>query len=280
MSVDDYLNDLLAKKSNNYGYNQNENSAYDCMYKLINDWGRSYNNFSNSNYISIKMQKSGSKAKGDAIKGKSDIDIFVSIEDSNNLYKVKDYYDDLYKYLKEHLRNNEVRRQNVSIGITYAGCSIDITPGKKVKYSAYDLLFNNKSDTDHYIYSTKKSNNTLTNIQKHIDMVRTSGLTKEIMILKIWRNCHGLELPSIAIEIITCEVLKNDRTYSLYGNVKKVLESLRNTIDYSRIIDPANSNNNIAETMTDAEKAMIKRVAIQSLSYDHGDTVAIDKIVW
>ena len=48
-----------------------------------------------------------------------------------------------------------------------------------------------------------------------------------MMLLKIWRNCHGLELPSIAIEIITAEVLKNDRTYSLYANIKKVFESLR-----------------------------------------------------
>ena len=70
-------------------------------------------------------------------------------------------------------------------------------------------------------------------------MVKNSGLTKEMMILKIWKNCHNLELPSIAIEIITCEVLRNNRSYYLYNNVKKVLESLRDTITTRRIIDPA-----------------------------------------
>ena len=101
-----------------------------------------------------------------------------------------------------------------------------------------------------------------------------------MMILKIWRNCHNLELPSIAIEIIVNDVLKYNRTYSLYENVKKVLESLRDTIISRKIIDPANSNNNIADTMTSSEKEEIRKTAIQSLSYDYGDTIATSKIVW
>ena len=44
-----------------------------------------------------------------------------------------------------------------------------------------------------------------TNIQKHIDMVRYSGLQNEIMLIKMWRSCHGLDLPSIYIEILANE---------------------------------------------------------------------------
>ena len=101
-----------------------------------------------------------------------------------------------------------------------------------------------------------------------------------MMLLKIWRNCHGLELPSIAIEIITVEVLKNNKSSYMYENIKKVFESLRDTILNRRIIDPSNSNNNIADGMSQSEKEEIRKVAIQSLSYDHGDTVTTSKIVW
>ena len=87
-------------------------------------------------------------------------------------------------------------------------------------------------------------------------------------------------MPSIAIEIITAELLKSDRSYSLYVNIKKVFESLRDSILTRRIIDPANSANNIAYSMTLKEKQEIKNVAIQSLSYDHGDKVTTSKIVW
>ena len=277
-TVDEYLNSLLDKRSNNNFYTQNEEQAYSYMYNLINKWKQSFNTMNPWYNISIEMQKSGSKAKGDAIKGKSDIDIFVSITDRNNNYTVKQYYEDLYLFLKPYFYNNTIRKQNVSIGVTYAGCNIDITPGKLVNHQNYVYGSNYY---DHYIYSRKNDHNTLTNIQKHIDMVKNSGLSKEMMILKIWKNCHNLELPSIAIEIITCEVLKNNhRSYSLYNNVKKVLESLRDTITTRRIIDPANSNNNIADTMTAQEKEQIRRTAIQSLSYDNGDVVYTSKIVW
>lgn len=276
-TVDEYLNNLLIKKSNNNGYTQNEERAYSYMYDLINRWKQSFNNTYYWSNIQIEMQKSGSKAKGDAIKGKSDIDIFVSITDRNNTYSVKDYYENLYKFLKPYFINENIRKQNVSIGVTYAGCSIDITPGKRVNYNFFNF---NNSYSDHNIYSRKNDSITLTNIQKHIDLVQLSGLTKEMMILKIWRNCHNLELPSIAIEIIVNDVLKYNRTYSLYENVKKVLESLRDTIISRKIINPANSNNNIADTMTSSEKEEIRKIAIQSLSYDYGDTIATSKIVW
>ena len=278
-TVNDYLRNLLYKKSNNYQYNRNEEQSYRYLCDLINQWKQQYNsqNYYWGNSITIETMKSGSKAKGDAIKGKSDVDIFVSITDPNNQHTVKEYYEDLYSFLKPRFATNSLRKQNVSIGITYNGCSIDVTPGKRVNHSTY---VNYRYYNDHNIYSRKNDSNTLTNIQLHIDMVRNSGLTDEMMVLKIWRDCHNLELPSIAIEIITCEVLKHQRTSSLYNNVKKVFETLRDTILYRRIIDPANTNNNIADTLTYSEKENIRKAAIDSLSYDYGNEVTMNKIVW
>ena len=46
------------------------------------------------------------------------------------------------------------------------------------------------------------------------------------------------------------------------------------------ILDPSNSNNDIADSMTYSEKLAIKNKAIEALSYDYGETVAIRNIVW
>lgn len=118
ITIDEYLNNLLEQKSNHYTYTPNEERAYSYLYDLINRWKQHFNNNVTSGYyIDIEMEKSGSKAKGDAIKGKSDIDIFVSITDKNNIYTVKDYYKDLFNFLKPYFVNNTIRKQNVSINI-------------------------------------------------------------------------------------------------------------------------------------------------------------------
>lgn len=277
-TVDEYLYELLSRKQNNGKYTQNEERAYEKIADYINQWKQTYyNSFYSWNNVNIEMQKSGSRAKGDAIKGKSDIDIFVSIIDPNNRNTVKEYYEDLYSFLKEKMPTNSMRKQNVSIGIDYAGCSIDVTPGKRINRQIYR---NGRYYTDHYIYSRKTDNNTQTNIQTHIDLVRNSGLANEMMILKIWRNCHALELPSIAIEILTEEILRYNKSSSLYVNVKRVFESLRDTIMDRRIIDPSNTTNNIADGIKKAEKEEIRKKAIQAISYDDGERVWTSKIVW
>lgn len=276
-TVNEYLNELLNKKQNNYNYTENEKRTYAYISDLLNQWKQRFNSINYYYPIQIQMELSGSKAKGDAIKGKSDIDIFVSITDRTNQFTCKDYYEDLYAFLKPKFATNSLRKQNVSIGISYAGCSIDVTPGKRINYNSYSIY----NDYDnHFIYSRKQNKNIQTNIKKHVNLVKNSGLTKEMMLIKLWRNCHNLALPSIAIEIIVNDILYDKNSYDLYSNFKKILEALRDSITTRKIIDPANTNNNIADTMDDDEKENIREIAIQSLSYDHGNTVTTSKIVW
>ena len=56
-TVDEYLNNLLIKKSNNNSYTQNEERAYTYMYDLINRWKQSFNNTYYWNNIQIEMKK-------------------------------------------------------------------------------------------------------------------------------------------------------------------------------------------------------------------------------
>lgn len=115
-----------------------------------------------------------------------------------------------------------------------------------------------------------------TNIQKHIDMVRYSGLQNEIMLIKMWRSCHGLDLPSIYIEILANEVLPTyKRSWSISENIWTLLKALRDTIETRIIIDPSNTNNIISDSLTQREKLEIKKAAADSLQKQYWE-----QIIW
>jgi hypothetical protein len=136
MTAREYLLGLIQKKQNNYDYSEAEKRTYQKIWSWINEWKQSTNNRYNLT-IQIEAQKSGSRAKGTALKGKCDIDIFVSITDRDNTYTNKEYYNGLYDFLKSKIGNNAIRKQNVSIGLNYAGCDIDVTPAKKINTFLY-----------------------------------------------------------------------------------------------------------------------------------------------
>lgn len=280
MTVREYLDSILAKRSNNGAYTQAEIQAYNRMNSLIEKWAQTFKKFNGWSYeypITIEAQKSGSRAKGTAIKGKSDIDIFVSITDKNGQFAIKDLYNNLYNFLRKQLADSiPMRKQNVSIGIEYSGCSIDLTPAKRYNGSYYTS--NGRRYDDHWLYSRKSDSRTLTNIQKHIELVRYSGLTNEMMLLKIWRNENNVELPSIYLEILTTEVLSNYRS-GLADNFKTLLSAIRDTVLTRKIVDPSNSANIISndKNITPQEKQYAKKVAENSLKMMNEDW---RKVIW
>ena len=162
-NYDLYLYELINRKRSN-GYNQTENNAFDALKTKIEIWA-------DVNYFKVEIKKSGSKEKGDAISGKSDIDIFVSIEDSYNDYSIEYYRNSLFEYLEGHY--NYVRNQDVSIGINYNGIDIDVTPGKKIN-TIYSF-------GKHFIYSREDSKRIMTNIDKQIMTIKSCMHIDEII---------------------------------------------------------------------------------------------------
>ena len=75
-----YVNKIIEKYSKNGQLTQNEKTVYSNLSQTLNNWfNRTYNRY--SYYPKMSIQQSGSRAKGTAIKGKSDMDMFLSIED-------------------------------------------------------------------------------------------------------------------------------------------------------------------------------------------------------
>lgn len=202
----------------------------------------------------IGVISSGSVAKGTAVSLSSDVDYLVSLTDTceNSNGGLKACYDSLCFYLTKNYQN--IRKQNVSIRINLRGLEVDITPAKKQNgYQNYHSLYVSKSDTW-----------TQTNIQKHITDISKSGRTNEIKLLKIWRELHELEFPSIYLEYLLVDKIllnKSKGINNLTDNVWDVLEELAkaesdNPLFY-KIADPANSNNILSDLLTYSEKYKI-----------------------
>lgn len=207
-------------------------------------WGNGY-------LLSIKA--SGSYAKGTAIQGGTDVDLFCSVS-STTPDSLEAIQDTLFNALQA--RGYSPKRQNVSIGLFAAGYKVDITPGKKRE----------NGGNNHSLYSRKNGSWIQTNVDLHINFVKSSGRIPEILWLKRWRRDADINWPSFHLELFCIRTLKGAQRGNLVSNVITVLRALTTDLDFS-LTDPANTNNDVSYTMTYVEKSALQRAAEIKLQY-------------
>lgn len=197
------------------------------------------------------LQYSGSYAKETGVRGISDVDVFISLK-SDTKETLKELYEMLYSLAQ---RNGwSPRRQNVSVGVTVNGTRGDLVPGKvQAGYQNY-----------HSLYLRKRDSWTQTNVALHIDTVRNSGRLKEIRAIKIWRLLHGLDFPSLYLELFVINALLGRSRSALAENTLHALRTIGSSLASTRIVDPANTNNVVSDDLTQAEKQRVGAQAAQS----------------
>lgn len=201
----------------------------------------------------IEIIDSGSRAKGTAISLASDVDYLISLTSSCNESSggLKSIFDSLWVELGGKYRN--ARKQNVSVRINLNGLEIDVTPARKLSGNT----------NDHWLYVSKSDTRKQTNIQKHIKDVSQSGRTAEIKLLKIWRELNKLDFPSVYLEYLLINNIllnKSAGNANLEDNVWFALGQLANDTNnplFSKISNPANSNNILSDLLTTEAKRKI-----------------------
>jgi len=239
MVSDNYLRSVLSNYNLPHGPKSLPEIAASELYHPIKKWA--------GNWL-LEILYSGSYAKGTRVKGSSDLDLFISLK-SDTPDNLRVIHDNLFKYMNIH--KYSPRPQNVSIGITYRGLSIDLIPGKKQQGTI----------DDHSIYTSKKASWTKTNITKHVNKIAASGRIEEIRIMKIWRNLNDLDFQSFYLELSVLNSLHNRRIGDLANNVSTVFEYLIDYFISTRIVDPSNTNNIISDDLTLSEKKKIQSAA-------------------
>ncbi|HFD32384.1 MAG TPA: nucleotidyltransferase [Gammaproteobacteria bacterium] len=236
MSADSYLNSIITK----YGINEaGVKARVNEIYPTIQQWAGIYLN---------EAIYSGSLAKCTAVSLGTDADIFISLS-STTPDTLSQIYNSLYTALTQN--SYQVRKQNVSIGVAYGGYKIDFVPGKRQSQYGYD----------HSLYKNKTGSWTKTNVNTHVSHVASSRRTREIKILKIWRQLNGLDFPSFYLELAAIDFLSGKSTTNLSGNCWDMFGFLEGGFINRRYIDPANTNNIISDDLSYSEKLTIQGYA-------------------
>lgn len=119
VGIDDHIRMVLARHTVDTGLNSPVRSVQATIDPVVRSWG--------TRYI-VDIRPSGSFAKGTAVHGGTDIDIFISLTStlSDTLQSI---YGTLFNALSQV--GYAARRQNVSIGIAVGGWKVDVTSGRR-----------------------------------------------------------------------------------------------------------------------------------------------------
>ena len=222
------------------------------VYRDIRKWAGEY---------LLKIIPSGSFLKGTSIRGNVDIDLLISLN-HRTPNSLKEIYNGLFEYFNQ---SYYVTKQNVSIGLVFQGVKVDLVPAKRLRNVTYP----------HSIYVSTLDTWTKTNIHRHISVIKKSPHRKIILLLKIWRDLHGIDFPSFLLELTVLEALKNKRMSFLNKRFLTVLKYLLDEFRFAKIYDPANTNNVVSDTISDTEKNIIADTAFESY-----ESKFWEKIVW
>ena len=238
MTPTQYLNSILSKYTTLPTLLLQLSPTYHAVVPRLRTWG----------YPVIREIKiSGSNAKGTAIAGDVDLDLFISLDPSVlSTHTLTSIYDSLVKGVQN--AGYVARRQSVSVRINHVGMEVDIVPG--VKFAG--------NTNDHWLHVTKSGRDrTKTNIDTHINRVVNSGRVGEIRLVKIWRKLNNLDFPSIYLEETVINCLSGYRIGNLETNFLRVMDFLSGSFANTTVIDPANSSNVISDDLTVVEKNVI-----------------------
>lgn len=244
VGIEEHLRGVLARHMVDTSIYSPVRAVQAILDPALREWG--------GRYIA-EISPSGSFAKGTAVHGGTDIDIFVSLT-SSLTDTLRSIYDTLFNALTQ--AGFATRRQNVSIGTTINGWRVDVTPARRQdQYGNYHSLWSNK--TGSWLQ---------TNVKVHCHEVSGSGRLDEIRLLKIWRNGFGLDWPSFYLELFTIDALHGERGRNLQQNVVTVLRAIADGIGTRKLIDPSNTNNVVSDTLTAQGKSALSSAARSALN--------------
>ncbi|MEJ2422817.1 MAG: hypothetical protein P8018_14135 [Acidobacteriota bacterium] len=128
----------------------------------------------------------------------------------------------------------------------------------------------------HSLYRRKADSWTVTDVSRHIALVRGSGRTEEIRLAKVWRSLNQLEFPSLALELAVLQATKGRRLGAVADNFWEVLRYLSvESFLTTRLVDPSNTANIVSDDLTIGEKAAVVEAARRARNQ-----LRWDAIIW
>ena len=201
--------------------------------------------------VSPRIYYGGSYGKDTMIRASYDLDIIVYFPHTDTT-SLRDLYGGVYHTLKSS--GLIVQPKTVAIRLPYQdGFHIDVVPGR-----AHDSTFR-------YATLYKNPGSTLqTSLKVHIEAVRRSGMRDVVRLTKLWRLRHGLSWETFALEIVVARALAGKSITDYAASTIEVWKFIVASLARARLMDPANTNNEIDMSVPDRASAI--RAASASLA--------------
>jgi len=215
----------------------------------------------------LTVRYGGSIAKGTIISEDYDLDLIFYFEAEDT--SAGESLEEIYKSFGKTLQGNYIVQEKRS-SLRLKGKSgmesnidfyIDVVPGRYTDVSKQDV----------FIYQSGGDKKRLkTNIEKHIEHVRKSGLIDVIKLIKLWRSRKALLIKTFVLELLVIKVLESvDKGLSIDQKLIKFWEILRDKNGEIPIEDPANPQGNDLSTVWDvttkANLVMLAKVTLDTI---------------
>ncbi len=187
----------------------------------------------------------GSKKKHTMIKESFDLDLLFYYP-SDTEESLEDIFYCVEEAIKDHF--TFVKTKNVSIRIDFPmdedlekhDFHVDVVPAKR----------KTDSNTQAWLYKSKDGTSLMTSLEDHVKAVQEFGRYGILKLLKLWKTRKKIECPSIVIELIAFEALKNEdrEKISRRDALKKIFNYITKVLpNRKKIEDPANRSHNLLD---------------------------------
>jgi hypothetical protein len=184
----------------------------------------------------------GSYGKDTIIRASYDLDI-VMYWSHDSGYTIDGIFNAVGTELKKHWKY--VQQKNVAWSLPFeGGFHVDVVPGR-----AIDTTFKYAN-----LWRSQTAQTLQTSIKVHIDHVRKSARRDVIRLLKLWKVRRQVPVKSFVLEILAVNGASGTTFAEIEPQLTAALVHIRDNVLTGRIIDPANTNNDLAATMSAAEK--------------------------
>lgn len=199
----------------------------------------------------LEIFPAGAIEKGTANQSGTSIDFLVALS-PRTPYLAHLVFHSLHRVLERE--GFDPQPHDVCLTIDIDGHRTDVIPARR-----------DAQDPDTYeLFSARRDTTFRTNLLRNIRGVRNSGRTEEIRVIKLWRDQHGLDFPSLYLELCVIAALRRNASEDLAENVWATLGYLERYVVPRAVLDPTNAINIISEELTREQKAAIRDAAAVS----------------
>lgn len=245
MNIEQYLEDLVKKyvKSNR---NLNET--------IIKELKKTILSFEHKKIHQIVTF--GSSIKGTNIRENPKVKLLISMKekDKRSLEEITLW---MYNYLKTP--KAEIERKDNQLNFNFKGIDFNIFIAKR-KDKTYNY---------HVMQNVNLIKEIVTNFNIHTLNVVESNFQKEIILMKLWREKHNLNFPTMYLELVVVDVLRKCNKKNLFSRIIRILDFLRKDFIQEKFYDPSNTNNVISEYISLEDKRKIQTMAKLSLTEEY-----------